>query len=236
MTPEILLVDDDQSVRESLTKLLALAGYTVSPARDGAEAMECFNAGRVGLVILDINLGPESGWTLLEAMTALKPHVPVIVITAEWGQRAKAEAGGVKGLIEKPIDVPVFLALIQELLADGAPAKRGRLRTREGRCRYVSRHYEPQLRCLQQRYASPFHITSPGAPQGEPGELVPASGPTLVPACPDVHGWTGEPTFPTGQPPVPNQSPDAHETEPCQPQSRPRHQTGSRHWPDEHPV
>lgn len=62
---------------------------------------------------------------------------------------------GVEALIEKPIDVPVFLDVIQELL--GAKGRQ-RVRGDQSYCRYISRHYEPYLRMLQERYDTPFRM------------------------------------------------------------------------------
>jgi DNA-binding response OmpR family regulator len=156
MKPKVLVVDDDRSVRESLRKLLEAQNYEVFPARDASEALEHFNAHRIGLVVLDINLGADNGWKVFEAMTIANPFVPTIVITAEWGQREKGVALGVEGLIEKPIDVPVLLNLIRDLLAETTEAKLKRICGNDAYCRYVGRHYEPYLRMLQQRYNAPF--------------------------------------------------------------------------------
>jgi DNA-binding response OmpR family regulator len=85
MKPKLLVVDDDHSVRESLRKLLEAQNYEVFPARDASEALEHFNAHRIDLIVLDINLGADNGWKLFETMTIKSPFVPTIVITGEWG-------------------------------------------------------------------------------------------------------------------------------------------------------
>lgn len=203
MNTTILLIDDDQSVRESLAKLLTNEGYEVCAACDGAEAMDWFNSTPVGLAVLDINLGTESGWTLLEAMTAGNARVPVIVITGEWGQRERAEASRVAGLIEKPIDVPVLLDMIRDLLVKGVRQRRGRLLPRANRCRYVSRHYEPHLRSLQERYSTPFHIAGPGVCSAAGSPAVSAAPSAPIPACPNVDGWSVKPEPAAGQASVP---------------------------------
>ena len=160
MKYKLLVVDDDRSVLESLTKLLEAEQYEVYPARDAAEAMECFNSESIDLVVLDINLGADDGWEVFEEMTAKNPFVPTIVITAEWGQREQAVARGAEGLIEKPIDVPAFLKMTRELLNETTESKLKRICGSEAYCRYVGRHYEPYLRMLQERYAAPLKITS----------------------------------------------------------------------------
>ena len=169
MKPKLLLVDDDHSVRESLQKLLAAAHYEVYPAYDAIGAIEHFKANRIDLVILDINLGTDNGWDVFEKMTAINPFVPTIIITAEWGQQERAVTLGVEGLIEKPIDVSVFLKMIRDLLAETPEAKLKRIFGNEEYCRYVAGHYEPYLRKLLEQYNAPFKLSPDSwAPQFDP--------------------------------------------------------------------
>lgn len=148
MKAKLLVVDDDHSVLASLKKLLEAEHYEVYPAQDATEAIEKFESNRIDLVILDINLGAENGWQVFQDMTVTNPFVPTIIITAEWGQREKAVALGVEGLIEKPVDVPVFLEMIRDLLAESTEEKHERICGREEYCRFVPRHYEPYLRTV----------------------------------------------------------------------------------------
>ena len=61
MKRRLLVVDDDLSVREAMTELLAAEGYEVLVARNRAEALGHFQPGRVDLVVLDVNLGRTTG-------------------------------------------------------------------------------------------------------------------------------------------------------------------------------
>lgn len=162
MKPKLLLVDDDHSVRESLQKLLLAEHYDVYPAYDAIGAIEHFKANRIDLVILDINLGRDNGWQVFETMTAINPFVPTIIITAEWGQQERAVTLGVEGLIEKPIDVPVFLKMIRDLLAETTEERLNRICGDDEYCRYVAGHYEPYLRKLLERYNTPFKLSPRG--------------------------------------------------------------------------
>lgn len=192
MKPKILVVDDDRSVLESLTKLLEAEHYEVYPARDAIEAMEYFNSKPIDLVVLDINLGTDNGWKVFETMTITKPFVPTIVITAEWGQREQAVTLGVEGLIEKPIDVPAFLKMIRELLAETTEAKLKRICGNDAYCRYIGQHYEPYLRMLQKRYATPFKMTSLSEVLFDGGPDIDTELPTVIPASGGMHGWHEE--------------------------------------------
>lgn len=160
MKYKLLIIDDDHSVRESLTKLLELERYEVYPARDASEALDYFNSRPIDLVVLDINLGSDNGWQVFETMTVKNPFVPTIVVTAERGQWEQAVTFGVEGLIEKPIDVPAFLKLIRDLLAETAQSKPKQARHKCASGGYVGRNYEPHLRMLQKRYAAPLRMTS----------------------------------------------------------------------------
>lgn len=188
MKNKILVIDDDRPVLESLTKLLKAEGYEVYPARDALEAMDWFNSKPIDLVVLDINLGADSGWDVFETMTATNPFVPTIAITAEWGQREKAVTLGVEGLIEKPIDVPVLLKMIRDLLAETTEAKLKRICGNDAYCRYVGSHYEPYLRMLQERYNAPFKITTSHSDSSATDTVLP----TVIVGSSDVTGSIGK--------------------------------------------
>ena len=109
MTKRILLVDDDRSIRESLSKILRAENYEVVLGENGQEAIEKHGAERIDLLILDLNpdtSGVKNGWTTLERLVGIKPLLPVVIITGRSNQRAQAEAAGADALMEKPLDVP----------------------------------------------------------------------------------------------------------------------------------
>jgi DNA-binding response OmpR family regulator len=137
---------------------------------------------------MDINLGADNGWKVFEAMTTANPFVPTIVITAEWGQREKGVALGVEGLIEKPIDVPVLLKMIRDLLAETTEAKLKRICGNQAYCRYVGQHYEPYLRMLQERYNAPFK--SSNSPSDS--QIADTTMPTVITDSGHIPGQTGE--------------------------------------------
>ncbi|HNQ72838.1 MAG TPA: response regulator [Verrucomicrobiota bacterium] len=187
MKSKILVVDDDQSVRVSLEKLLEAQGYEVFSARDARDATEIFRAQSIDLIVLDINLGSDNTWALFDTLALTQPFTPTIAITAEWGQHEEAVARGVEGLIEKPIDVPEFLKMIRELLEETRVAGLRRVRGDEAYCRYVSRHYEPYLRMLQQRYAAPYRSDADPVPPRTGSEEKSPTWPDLVPAGTVAH-------------------------------------------------
>jgi CheY-like chemotaxis protein len=116
---KVLVADDDVSVRESLRKLLNGEGYQVIAVANGAEAVEAFwlEQNQIELLLVDLNMPLKNGWATLDRLIEINPSPPVLIVTGQPNQNEMAEAAGVSALVEKPIDVPALLLLIQELLA-----------------------------------------------------------------------------------------------------------------------
>ena len=91
----VLIVDDDSSVRKSISRVLKDAGYEVSQARDEQEAMTQFDSKQIDLVLLDLGLPNRSGWDMFEGFTSRNPTLPIIIITGRAGQFEIAMAAGV---------------------------------------------------------------------------------------------------------------------------------------------
>jgi two-component system, OmpR family, response regulator VicR len=119
----ILLIDDDAAVRQAITRVLEGADYEVMQAADGREAIVRFVPEAIDLLLLDLDMPGISGWDVFERLTTRYPLVPVIIITGLPNQRSTALAAGVGALLEKPLDIPVLLRTIEELLAE-PPQKR----------------------------------------------------------------------------------------------------------------
>lgn len=117
------MVDDDSSIRESLRKVLQTEGYEVALAGNGREAIDKFNQERIDLVLLDLNLPVNSGWDTFGTLTAIDPLLPIIIITGRQNQSRLAAAAGISALMEKPLNVPLLLQTIADLLAE-EPATR----------------------------------------------------------------------------------------------------------------
>lgn len=127
MKQRVFIVDDDASVRESLKKVLTGAGYEVTTAADGQEAVAQFVPGQIDLVLLDLNLPFRSGWDVFERLTTQHPTIPLIIITGLPDQYPTALAAGAGALMEKPIDAPALLKTMNELLAEPPEARLRRM-------------------------------------------------------------------------------------------------------------
>jgi DNA-binding response OmpR family regulator len=142
----ILVVDDDSSVREMLTRVLAGEDYLVCAAADGASAIEIAAATKVDLVLLDLNLPGKSGWDTLEKLTAENPLLPVIIVTARANQLFTALGSGAGALLEKPLHFPKLLQTIRQLLAEPAESRLARLAGKPAEFHYLHAQRKEQKR------------------------------------------------------------------------------------------
>src|SRR5438034_850090 len=74
----ILLIDDDASLRKSLRLALEAMGHCIAEARDGAQAQAQLRHGMFDVAFLDLRLGREQGLDLLPALVRLAPGLPVV--------------------------------------------------------------------------------------------------------------------------------------------------------------
>jgi len=115
---KILVADDDEFSLKLIGKLLALAGCTVSKARDGAQALDLLSREQFALLITDVNMPRMGGLRLLEEVKK-KYHIPAIVVTASDidsdTQRRSYSLGAVRFII-KPVDQNELLNAVKEVL------------------------------------------------------------------------------------------------------------------------
>lgn len=123
----ILIVDDDSQICGSLSKVLLAEGYYVESATDAHEAIKKFIVGKPDLVLLDLNLPDGGGWEMFGAFTAVNPCLPVMIITGRQHQAELAMQIGVGAFMEKPLDVPLLLETIADLIAEEPQAHLQRL-------------------------------------------------------------------------------------------------------------
>ena len=90
--PRILIVDDEQQIRRILSVMLAERGFTVAEADSGETAIHISKEFQPDVALLDINMPGMSGLELLPKAKALRPDVPVIMITAYGDAETKRKA------------------------------------------------------------------------------------------------------------------------------------------------
>jgi len=116
--PCILLVDDEEMIRNIAQATLTSAGYEVLLAEDGAEAVEVFRChhNRIDLVILDVMMPRLSGRDAFRQMTALVPEVRVLFSTG-YSSEELIELDGAIGLLSKPYRPQELLAAVEAALS-----------------------------------------------------------------------------------------------------------------------
>jgi excisionase family DNA binding protein len=118
--PRILVVDDEASIRELLSKTLALAEYDVDTAPDGRAAVERLRLGHYDLLIADLKMPGLDGLSLIREAKRLNVELPVIIITGFSTESSAIEAVnlGVAGYLTKPFRVPQVLAAAARALGE----------------------------------------------------------------------------------------------------------------------
>ena len=112
----ILVVEDDQSIREGIAAFLSEFGYTIMEAKDGREALLKFNK-ELHLVILDIQIPFVNGLEVLKEIRK-QSKIPVLILTAFSDEEYKIDAftSLADGYMEKPFSLPLLKARIDSLI------------------------------------------------------------------------------------------------------------------------
>ena len=100
---EVLVIDDEQGIRNLLDTLLRLKGYDVVLAASGRKGLELFRRERPDVVVLDLNMPEMGGVAVLQQIRTLKPDQQVIVLTgaATPETERQVHALGVNEFVEK---------------------------------------------------------------------------------------------------------------------------------------
>jgi CheY-like chemotaxis protein len=135
-SPAILVVDDDPDTREVVALALGLAGYTVSLAATGRDALDRITAQPPAVVLLDLAMPGMSGFEVLEVLRAEHPGIPVVFMTAGEWTRAEASRWQVPGYLPKPFDLDRLLDLVAGFLSPApTPSAAGLLPLGDGTLR-----------------------------------------------------------------------------------------------------
>lgn len=114
----LLLVEDDHTLGDGITKWLAESGYATDWLQNGNQAQSALLTQEYDCVILDINLPGISGLQILRNMRKLKNETPVLLLTARdmISDRVKGLDSGADDYLTKPFDLDEFSARIRALL------------------------------------------------------------------------------------------------------------------------
>jgi FixJ family two-component response regulator len=122
--PSIAVVDDDQSLRTALVRLVRSLGYDVRAFASAEELLQSDAVGQLACVVSDIHMPGMSGIDLVRHLSKLQCTVPVILITArtEPGLEAAAAASGAVCFLRKPFEASMLSDCLRKALsrqADG---------------------------------------------------------------------------------------------------------------------
>lgn len=121
----ILMVDDEELIREWTRRILSEAGYTVLTASTGEEALEIYSSKKadISLVLLDLIMPGMGGERCLKKLLKMDPRARVLVVSGYSGAAPvrRALEGGAKGFISKPFQMKQLLHAVRAHLSDVRP-------------------------------------------------------------------------------------------------------------------
>ncbi len=175
MTARILVVDDDQSSRELLTRILGQGGHQVTALADGREAIEALGAGDPpDLVVSDIRMAEADGLQVMDAYRQKAPDTPVILVTAFGTIDGALEAirRGAADYLSKPYDVDAIKLVVARALKQRALALENRTLRRDLRDKYRLENAVGRSESMLQVFKTAARVASTDATvliQGESG-------------------------------------------------------------------
>ena len=115
----ILVVDDDKTTRHVLRTVLANAGFSVSAAEDGVEALEALRSARFDLLLLDVWMPRMTGLDLLAELRSIDAPPRVIVMTSDDAPETLLKIVRERAFryVHKPVEAPLLLDTVREVLA-----------------------------------------------------------------------------------------------------------------------
>src|SRR5262245_57962767 len=114
-TMAILLVDDEQRLREALARSLTVRGHHVEQAATHQEAVSVATLRRYDLLVMDINLPDATGWDVLRDLRSAGKEIPAIVISAVPPSAARIREFRPLGVLHKPFPIEALLRLVRPL-------------------------------------------------------------------------------------------------------------------------
>jgi len=118
---KLLIVDDDASHLKMLCAVLSSRGFGVDRADSGEKAVEKVTHAAYDLVLMDVKMETMDGMEAMDGMIALRPGIPIILMTAFGSIDAAVDAmkTGARDYITKPIDIDSLVSLLDNILSPG---------------------------------------------------------------------------------------------------------------------
>lgn len=114
--PRVLVADDEDSIRLLLLQGLRRAGFEMSEARDGQEAIEHLDAGEFDALVLDLMMPRVDGFGVVDHLIATKPHMveKTVVVTAFPKIAARERLHHLCCVLSKPFEMAELIAAVEE--------------------------------------------------------------------------------------------------------------------------
>jgi CheY-like chemotaxis protein len=114
----ILLIEDDDDLREVEVGILERAGFRVVSAREGGEALELVKREMPKVIFLDMRMPGMDGWAFAREFRARHDHcAPIVVVTAAASAEKRAEEIAADGALGKPFDAREFIKVAETHLS-----------------------------------------------------------------------------------------------------------------------
>jgi CheY-like chemotaxis protein len=114
----ILVVDDEDDVRDMIAYALSSEGYAVSTTASGDDAVAAARSGAVELVICDIKMPGMDGVEITRRMKQVAPNLPIVIVTGFLSEDtlAACNAGGASAYLRKPFELAELICVVKDLV------------------------------------------------------------------------------------------------------------------------
>lgn len=117
----VLVIEDDESIRDLVEMILEDCGFEVVTASNGAEALQAIERAPPRVILLDMRMPVMDGWDFVRAYRSRPgPHAAIVVVTAAKDARTRAEEVSADAFVAKPFEAEALVAVVRQQL-EGAP-------------------------------------------------------------------------------------------------------------------
>ena len=114
--PIVLIVEDEEAIREVIGDVLQDHGFRILSAGNGAEALQCLDTIRPDVMVLDLLMPVMHGWAFMEAYSERTggPPIPIVVVSVNPALPRSFARFGVRHIIAKPFDIDDMVDAVQD--------------------------------------------------------------------------------------------------------------------------
>jgi FixJ family two-component response regulator len=125
--PLVTIVDDEESVRKALSRLIRAAGFDVETFASGAEFLSASHPRRPQCLVLDLRMPHVSGFDVQQALALADRRLPIVIVTGDDSpdSRERALKLGAKAYLRKPVDDAILLDAIRTAIGTSPPSPPG---------------------------------------------------------------------------------------------------------------